>query len=57
MNENEVKKDYNFENKENILTSRNRDAIIYRKDEEKNLIEIEPNQTNLNCNENFNFRF
>ncbi len=53
MNENEVKKDFNdFDNKEAIFGSRRRDAIKYGKDEEKNLKELEANQTNLNCNNN-----
>jgi len=49
MNENEVKKDYNFDTKDAILYSSRRDAIKYSKDEEKNLKELEANQTNLNC--------
>lgn len=50
MNENEVKKEYNFDNKDAIFNSRHREAIKYSKDEEKNLKELETNQTNLNCN-------
>lgn len=53
MNENEVKKDYNFDNNDAIFSARRRDAIKYNKDEEKNLKELEANQTNLNCKHKF----
>ncbi len=49
MNENEVKKGYNFDNKDAIFNSRRRDAIKESKDEEKNLKELETNKSNLNC--------